>query len=51
MPCILLVDDELQNLNAMKRELSDRDPTWQVITAGNEVEAAAVTCPTSSDHG
>jgi class 3 adenylate cyclase/ActR/RegA family two-component response regulator len=42
MPTILIVDDEPQNLNALKRELSDRNPAWTIHGAGNENEAAAM---------
>lgn len=40
MPSILIVDDELQNLNALRREVADRNPTWTVLTAGSEEEAS-----------
>ncbi|MGO9304644.1 MAG: response regulator [Candidatus Korobacteraceae bacterium] len=42
MPTLLIVDDEPQNLTALKRELSDRSPTWTVYAAGNELEAGAL---------
>lgn len=39
MPTILLVDDEPQNVAALRRELSSRNPLWTIITAVNEHEA------------
>jgi len=42
MAAVLIVDDEVQNLNALKRELQDRSPGWTVHTAGNETEAMTV---------
>lgn len=42
MPTILIVDDELQNLNALKRELNDKGVVWTILTAQSEVEAAAL---------
>jgi class 3 adenylate cyclase/ActR/RegA family two-component response regulator len=42
MPTILIVDDEAQNLSALKRELSDRSPGWTIHGAGSEAEAAAL---------
>lgn len=41
MPSILIVDDDPQNLNALKRELAARNPDWTVHIAANENEAAA----------
>ncbi|MBR1201512.1 MULTISPECIES: adenylate/guanylate cyclase domain-containing protein [unclassified Bradyrhizobium] len=42
MPSILIVDDEPQNLNALKREVGDRNPDWIILTAANEHEATEV---------
>jgi class 3 adenylate cyclase len=42
MPNILIVDDEPQNLNALRRVLADRSPSWTVCTAGGEAEALAL---------
>jgi adenylate cyclase len=42
MAIVLIVDDEPQNLNAMKRELADRNPAWTILTAGSETDAAAL---------
>jgi adenylate cyclase len=42
MAAILIVDDEVENLNALKRELHDRSPAWTIYTASNETEAAGV---------
>lgn len=39
MATILIVDDEVQNVNSLKRELQDRNPSWTIRTAGNEPEA------------
>lgn len=39
MPTILIVDDEPQNLAALKRELGSRSPLWTILTAGSEDEA------------
>jgi len=33
MPRILIVDDEKENLNALKRALGDENPDWEFITA------------------
>ncbi|MGE5343317.1 MAG: adenylate/guanylate cyclase domain-containing protein [Candidatus Omnitrophota bacterium] len=38
MPIILIVDDEIENLNALKRALNDENPTWEILTAQNEKE-------------
>jgi adenylate cyclase len=40
MAIVLIVDDEPQNLSAMRRELSDRNPAWTILTAGSETDAA-----------
>lgn len=39
MPTILIVDDEAQNLNALKRELQDRCAEWTILAAKSETEA------------
>ncbi len=41
MPSILIVDDEPQNLNALRRVFNDRRPSWTVYTATNEAGASA----------
>ena len=42
MPRILIVDDEVENLNALKRALGDENPTWEIFTAKNEREGKKV---------
>jgi class 3 adenylate cyclase/ActR/RegA family two-component response regulator len=42
MPTILLVDDEIQNVNALKRELGDKNPEWNILTAGSDAEAITI---------
>jgi len=42
MPRILIVDDEIENLNALKRALKDENPSWEIFTAGNEKEGKDV---------
>lgn len=42
MAIILIVDDEPQNISALKRELTSKNSGWTVLTAAGEVEAAAV---------
>lgn len=42
MAAILLVDDEVGNLNALKRELLDRSPSWTLHTANSEAEAVLI---------
>lgn len=49
MPSILIVDDEEQNLNALKRELAERSPGLTVYVAGNETEAVTVLNQNSVD--
>jgi class 3 adenylate cyclase len=39
MARILIVDDEIENLNALKRALGDEDPTWEIFTAQTEEQA------------
>jgi adenylate cyclase len=41
MPVVLIVDDETENLKALKRELADRSPDWTLHTATGEKEACA----------
>jgi class 3 adenylate cyclase len=38
MPRILIVDDEQENLNSLKRALGDENPDWSIFTAHNEAE-------------
>jgi len=38
MPRILIVDDEIHNLNSLKRHLGDLNPDWEILTAQNEIE-------------
>jgi class 3 adenylate cyclase len=38
MARILIVDDEIENLNALKRALGDSNPDWEILTALNENE-------------
>jgi class 3 adenylate cyclase len=42
MTNVLLVDDEPQNLRALKRELSHRNPTWTIHLAHDEKEASQI---------
>ncbi len=49
MSNILIVDDEIQNINALKRELQDRNPSWMVHTASNEAEAGVAISQYSID--
>ena len=42
MPSILIIDDELQNVNALRRELSERSPAWTIISASDEVGAMSL---------
>jgi adenylate cyclase len=42
MPRILIVDDEIENLNALKRALGDENPTWEIFTAKSEAEGKQV---------
>lgn len=36
MPRILIIDDEVENLNSLKRALGDENPDWDILTANNE---------------
>lgn len=38
MARILIVDDEIENLNSLKRALGDLNPNWEIMTAVNEDE-------------
>jgi adenylate cyclase len=49
MPNVLIVDDESQNLNALKREVGDRNPSWTILTAGSEEEASSLLLAHSID--
>jgi adenylate cyclase len=42
MATILIVDDESQNLRALKRALGDKGPAWTILTAGSEAEAGTM---------
>jgi adenylate cyclase len=42
MPLILIVDDEIENLNALKRALKDENPSWEILTAKNEAEGKTI---------
>jgi len=36
MARILIIDDEQENLNALKRALNDENPGWEILTASSE---------------
>lgn len=42
MPRVLIVDDEVENLNALKRALADENPTWEILTARSEKKAKQI---------
>ncbi len=42
MAIILIVDDERENLDALKRAIGDENPDWVILTAKNEAEAEDV---------
>lgn len=42
MPIILIIDNEIENLNAMKRALGDENPDWLILTANGEVAGEAI---------
>jgi adenylate cyclase len=42
MPRILIVDDEQENRSALKRALSDENPTWEILTADEDQSATAL---------
>ena len=49
MPSILIVDDDPNNLDSLKQELEDSNPTWIVLTAQSEREAKSVLSECSID--
>lgn len=49
MAAILIVDDEIGNLNALKRDLQDRNPSWTIHTASSEAEALSFMQTTAMD--
>ena len=42
MARILIVDDEIENLNSLKRALGDMNPNWEIFTARNEKEGKRI---------
>ena len=42
MPRILIVDDEIENLESLKRALGDENPNWEILTAKNESEGEQI---------
>ena len=42
MPNILIVDDENDNLKALKRALNDSNPGWNILTALDESAATKI---------
>ena len=42
MARILIVDDEIENLNSLKRALGDLNPNWEILTARNEKEGKSI---------
>ncbi|MBF0145770.1 MAG: response regulator [Magnetococcales bacterium] len=38
MSRILIIDDEQENLDSLKRALQDENPEWEILTANNETE-------------
>jgi len=42
MSRILIIDDEIENLNSLKRSLGDENPDWEIVTAKNESEGEKV---------
>jgi len=42
MARILIIDDEVENLNALKRALGDENPDWLILTAKTEAEGEAI---------
>jgi class 3 adenylate cyclase len=42
MSRILIVDDEIENLSALKRALGDENPTWEILTAKSEAEGRQI---------
>jgi class 3 adenylate cyclase len=43
MSLVLIVDDEQENREALRRALGDQNPDWTILEAANEVEAKLVT--------
>lgn len=41
MSKVLIIDDERENLESLKRALGDENPTWEILTAQNEQDAEA----------
>ncbi len=42
MSRILIIDDEIENLESLKRALGDENPDWEILTANNESEGEKV---------
>jgi len=42
MSRILIIDDEIENLNSLKRSLGDENPDWEILTAKDESEGENV---------
>lgn len=42
MPRILIIDDEIENLESLKRALGDVNPAWEISTAKNDTEGIAI---------
>lgn len=42
MPQVLIVDDEKENREALKRALGDANPDWRIFTAGGDAEGKAI---------
>lgn len=42
MPKILIIDDEQENLNSLKRALGDENPDWIILVAQNEEEGEKI---------
>jgi len=42
MARILIVDDEIENLNSLKRALGDMNPDWEILTAMSESNGKSV---------
>jgi adenylate cyclase len=49
MTTILLVDDQAENLRALKADLEEREPGWTVLAATTEAEALAALSGTAVD--
>ena len=37
-PIVLIIDDERENLDSLKRALGDENPSWEILTAQSEAE-------------